>query len=290
MGYSGKHHKKSRIALNAENSSFKIFLCIALSTLLMSLFTACNKNSGNMIIVAGSTSVQPYAEVLAEEYAHSHPDQEVDIQGGGSSAGIAAAESGTAEIGMSSRRLKENEKNLWSVEIAKDGLAIIVNPGNPVSNLSLEQIQLIYSGEIRKWNYLGGPDNNIHVIAREEGSGTRSAFEELVMGNAIITPRAIVQDSNGTVKQLVADDLNAVGFISLGLLDNSVKALRVDGVEATDENISNEKYSLFRSFLFITQGPPEGLSKQFIDFVLSDAGQRILMDEGLISISGGYKQ
>lgn len=243
---------------------------------------ACAQRPAEGIIIAGSSSVQPYAEVLAEDYSLSHPESEIDIQGGGSSAGITAVETGTADIGMSSRALNENEQALWSVEIAKDGLAIIINPQNPVQDLTLDQIRDIYTTQISDWSELGGPRASIHIIAREDGSGTQSAFESLVMRKAQITPRAIIQDSNGAIRQLVSGDRNSIGFISLGLVDQTVKAIRLDGVAPTRENVINGSYSLFRPFLFVANGPPTGLTKQFIDFTLSSEGQQLLVNEGLI--------
>lgn len=250
--------------------------------------SGCNRKSEACVIVAGSTSVQPYAEVLAEEYMVIHPGAEIDIQGGGSAAGITAAQSGTADIGMSSRQLKDEEKGLWSVEIARDGLAIVVNPNNPVQDLTLEQIRDIYSEAVTDWSEVGGRNAKIHVITREEGSGTRSAFTELVMGKtAEITPRAIVQDSNGAVRQLVADDPNAIGFISLGLVNDKVKALKLGGIAATSENIENGSYNLSRPFLFVALSEPTGLAKEFIDYILSPEGQKLLNNEGLIPPSKG---
>ncbi|KPU45218.1 phosphate-binding protein PstS 1 precursor [Oxobacter pfennigii] len=256
----------------------------------ISLMLACSHMTQAGMIVAGSTSVQPYVEILAEEYMVLYPDAEVDIQGGGSSAGITAAQSGTADIGMSSRALNDEEKSLWYVEIAKDGLAVIVNPGNPIQNLSLEQIRGIYSATITDWSQVGGVNSRIHIITREEGSGTRSAFEELVMNKSEITPKAIVQDSNGAVRQLVADDPNAIGFISLGLVNERVKALHLEDVAATRENIMNGSYSLSRPFLYITNGQPTGSAKQFIDFSLSPEGQKLLSDEGLITSAEGTEK
>jgi phosphate transport system substrate-binding protein len=253
----------------------------------VNLLSACSLTPKAGIIVAGSTSVQPFAEVLAEEYMILHPDVEIDIQGGGSAAGIMAAQSGTAEIGMSSRALSGEEKNLWYVEIARDGLAVIVHSGNPIQNLTLNQIRDIYAATISDWSQLGGPQAKIHVITREEGSGTRSAFESLVMGKTRITPRAIVQDSNGAVRQLVTDDPNAIGFISLGLVNETVKALHLGGIAATRENVINGNYGLSRPFLFVTRGLPAGQTKQFIDFALSAEGQKLLTAEGLIPTSDG---
>ena len=247
----------------------------------------CGASDQSQIIVAGSTSVQPYAEVLAEEFSHQYPGSEVDIQGGGSSAGISAAESGTAEIGMSSRHLTEKESHLLAVEIAKDGLAVIIHPSNPIEDLTLEQIQRIYTMDITEWSELGGPQKKIHLIAREEGSGTRSAFEELVMDKKAITPKCIIQDSNGAVRQLVSDDPYSVGYISLGLLDDSVKALKLEGVLPSSEAIENGTYSLYRPFLFVMSTAPSGMTKTFLDFTMSPDGQKILMDEGLIPPSEG---
>jgi len=252
--------------------------------LLAGTLSACSRSS-TAIIISGSTSVQPYAEILAEEYAHIRPDIQIDVLGGGSSAGVMAAEDGTAAIGMSSRELTEAELELWHVMIAKDGLAVVVHPNNPIQDLTLEQVRDIYSAQITNWSELGGTDARIHVITREEGSGTRSAFESLVMGKeAFITQRAIVQDSNGAVRQLISDDRNAIGFLSLGLVEHSdsIRSLLLDGVEATAENVMNGRYNLYRPFLFITKEEPVGEVKAFIDFVLSPEGQALLAHEGLI--------
>jgi phosphate transport system substrate-binding protein len=212
-----------------------------------------------------------------------NPDINIDIQGGGSAAGILSAKSGTADIGMSSRSLQGDEMDLWNVEIAKDGLAIIVNPKNSINNLTLEQVRSIYSGQITNWNLVGGGKSAIHVFTREEGSGTRSAFESYVMNKTEIMAKAMVQDSNGAVRQLVADDPGAIGFISLGLVDKSVKSVALDGIMATREHVIDGSYGLSRPFLFVTLHEPEGLVKDFIDYVLSTKGQELLNAEGLVT-------
>jgi len=269
--------------------SKKLFIPIMLTAAVF--LAACagseNNNTGNQtgFIIAGSTSVQPYVEILVEEYALLHPDKIIDVQGGGSSAGIQAVESHTAEIGMSSRNLRDTERDLWSIEITKDALAIIINPDNPVTSLTLEEIRGIYAADYVNWSQLGGPDARIHVIAREEGSGTRSAFEELVMDERRITPRAIVQDSNGSVRQLVSDDPFSIGFISLGLVDvgeRPVKALRINDIAATKNNVLSGDYLLYRSFLFVALERPTGNVMEFIEFIRSPQGQKIMSDEGLI--------
>lgn len=260
---------------------------LALSVFIVGLMPSCSCIPRASIVIAGSTSVQPFAEILAEAYMTLHPDVTIDIQGGGSAAGILAAQTGAANIGMSSRALTEQEKSLWFVEIARDGLAIIVNPDNPIVNLTLNQVRDIYSGATTSWSSLDGPNTKIHVITREDGSGTRSAFESLVMGKTQITPRAIVQNSNGAVRQLVAGDRNAIGFMSLGLVDKTVKAVELDGIVASREDIINGSYGLSRPFLFLTRSPPSGTAKDFIDFSLSAEGEKILDTEGLITSQEG---
>jgi phosphate transport system substrate-binding protein len=277
--------KKSNLPVIMHRSFYRVttVICICLSLLITSLLAGCNNKPANSIIVAGSTSVQPFAEVLAEEYMRLNPEISIDIQGGGSSAGIKAAQSNTADIGMSSRDLKADEQDLWSVKIAKDGLAVIVHPSNPIKGLTLNQVRDIYAASIVNWDQLGGSNAKIHVFTREEGSGTRDAFKNLVMGDAEITPKALVQDSNGAVRQLVAGDEAAIGFVSLGLVNEKVKAFELEGVSATHENIINGSYKLSRPFLFITRSKPTGEVKAFIDFVLSAEGKRILTTEGLVA-------
>ncbi len=260
--------------------SILLFLMLFLSG--SPFLTGCTRSSAS-IIVAGSTSVQPFAEVLAEEFMILNPDVVIDIQGGGSAAGIMATNSGTADIGMSSRKLKDDEKNLWSIEIARDGLAVIVHPDNPINSLGLEQVRGIYSGTIDNWQSIGGTKSPIHIFTREEGSGTRSSFESLVMNSTEIMAGAMVQDSNGAVRQLVGDDPAAIGFISLGLVDRTVKALELDGITPTAENILNGTYHLSRSFLFLTYSEPEGIVKEFIDFSVSEKGRGLLNAEGLVT-------
>ncbi|MDR0197192.1 MAG: phosphate ABC transporter substrate-binding protein [Oscillospiraceae bacterium] len=246
------------------------------------------------VVVAGSTSVQPYVEILAEEFSRLYPEGAIDIQGGGSSAGITAVESGAAGIGMSSRELSEKESGLQSIVIAKDALALIVHPNNPVNNLTGAQVRDIYTRKITDWSEVGGAKGKIHVISREEGSGTRAAFEELVMNGEAVTARAIIQNSNGAVRQLVSDDPGAVGFVSLGLAENQtglkpVKALSLDGVPPTRESVLNGEYTLYRPFLLVTDGELTGTAALFVEFALSEAGQRILTEEGLISYYSGVR-
>lgn len=236
------------------------------------------------ITIAGSTSVQPISEALAEEFMTKNPNIKVNIQGGGSSAGIKAAQEGTANIGSSSRELKSEESGLTETVICKDGIAITVNTKNAVNNLSVDQIKKIYTGEITNWKEVGGADQKINVVTREAGSGTRGAFEELVMSKQNINDKAIVQNSTGAVRTVVASDPNAIGYISLAGLDQTVKAVTVEGVQVSTDNIINGTYKIQRPFLYLTKEAPAGAVKTFIDFVLSAEGQSIIKQEGLVSV------
>jgi len=261
--------------------------CLLLWGCLTISAVGCGKNGGaqNAITIAGSTSVQPFAEKLAEVYMHQHPQIRIDVQGGGSSAGIFAAEQGAADLGASSRELIGKEKNLQEIPIAYDGIAIIVHKQNPLNNLSLNQIRQIFQGEITDWGQLHIKPHPIDIITREEGSGTRNAFEEMVMGkHAEITPMALVQDSNGSVREIVANDPYAIGYISMGLVDQRVKALSVDGVAPTRQNVKDRRYKLVRRFLLVTKGLKPGPCQDFVNFILSANGQSLLETEGLVGV------
>lgn len=229
------------------------------------------------IIVAGSTSVQPLSEELAQEFMTKHPGVRINVQGGGSGAGITAAKTGAAQIGSSSRDLKpEEEANLKVFEIAKDGIAIVVHPSNKVSKLTTEQIRKIFSGEITNWKQVGGKNAKIMLVIREAGSGTRGAFEELVMGKTPVLPSAIVQGSTGAVMASVAQAKNAIGYMSMGAVDKTVKAVKVDGVAANEQNVVKKRYKIARPFLYLTKGEPTGLAKAFIEYVLGKEGQKLV--------------
>lgn len=239
------------------------------------------------LVLAGSTSVQPFAEKLAEEFMNANPGVEVIVQGGGSTAGIQAVRSAVAEIGMSSRNLKGDEKSLRPVVIARDAIAVIVHPDNPVRALTLDQVRDIFAGRIRTWDRVGGRPEEIVRVSREEGSGTLGAFREMVMRKVPQDPGSLVQDSNGAVRETVATSRRLVGFVSLQflLLDDRVKGVAVDGVEPTADNAASGAYVLVRPFLFVTVDEPTGLALDFERYVLGGEGQRTLAAEGLVPSS-----
>lgn len=258
--------------------------------LLLLLGTAgCRKpgaraDSSMTLTVAGSTSVQPFAEKWAELYMHKHPGTQINVQGGGSTAGIRAAQTGTAQLGASSRELKPDESALRAVVVARDGIAVVVHPRNPLNGLNLEQLRRIFSGAIQNWKEIGGIDREITPITREEGSGTRTAFEELVMKKEPMSSDALVQDSTGAVRELVRSDESAIGYISLGQLNGQVKPVELDGVEPTEAAAVAGRYPLVRPFLFVLKDEPSGLTREFLAFVQSAEGQMLARREGLVPV------
>jgi phosphate transport system substrate-binding protein len=253
--------------------------------LLALLLVACGQADAGGLTVTGSTSVTPFAEQLAEQYQHAHPGAVINVQGLGSSAGIRAALDGVAEIGMSSRDLQPDESaQLEELVIARDALAIIVNPANPIASLTTAQIQDIFTGAVRSWDAVGGPPRPITLVSREAGSGTFGAFEELVMKNKPITQLALRQGSNGAIRQIVAEDPNAIGYISLGIVDPTVKALEIDGVAPSVEHVEAGAYTLVRPFLFVWQKGRKltPLAQGYVDYIMSPAGQAELEKAGLV--------
>jgi phosphate transport system substrate-binding protein len=243
------------------------------------------KKTEQKIQIAGSTSVQPVAQKLADEYNKKHPNVKINVAAGGSGVGITRAKDGTADIGTSSRDLKEEEKpGLNQFVIGKDGIAIVVNANNPVSDLTTDQIRDIFSGKITNWKEVGGPDKTINVVTREEGSGTRGAFEEIIMKGTKIKGGAIVQSSAGAIKQTVAQDPDAVGYISLASLSSEVKALKISGVAPSEQTVLDGTYKVQRPFLFLTKGEPTGAVKEFIDWVLSSEGQAVIKSEKVVPV------
>lgn len=228
--------------------------------------------------------MQPVAEILAGEYQKQNPGCKIFVQGGGSSAGIRAVIDGISDIGASSRELAADEKGLHEIVIARDGIAVIVHPELKIKSLNITQLKGIFSGSMRNWREVGGPDHEIIVVTREAGSGTRGAFEELVMDKTPIFQEALVQASTGTVKQTVVNTGYSIGYISLSALDEKMKGIGVNGAAPSVENIRNGSYLLARPFLFLTKNAPAGEVKKFIDFVLDGAGQKIIAEEGLVSV------
>ena len=243
--------------------------------------------SGSISMV-GSTSMEKLDNALSEAFMEEYPDVTVTAEFVGSGAGIEAVTNGTADIGNSSRSLKDEEKAAGVVEnvVAIDGIAVCVDPANEVADLTKEQLTNIYNGTVTNWKEVGGADEPIIVIGREAGSGTRGAFEELV-DLVDGCKYANELDSTGAVIAKVASTPGAIGYASLDALDDSVKALSLEGVEATAENIKAGNYFLSRPFVMATKGEiseQNDLVQAWFDFVLGDEGQQVASEVGLITV------
>jgi phosphate transport system substrate-binding protein len=248
--------------------------------------TGTNGNTYTLSI-SGSTSVGPLAEKLADKYVEIK-DIKIEVNQIGSSAGITNATSGVSEIGMSSRDLKEEEKanGLKETIVAYDGIVVVTHPSNKVKDLTMEQVKQIFTGEVTNWKELGGDDMEIVVVSREDGSGSRDAFQEIVdYSSSELVRSAIIASGNGNIKTTVAMNKHAVGFISFEYIDESISTVDINGVEATAENVLQQTYSLSRPFLFVYK--EEDLStagQQFIDYILSPKGQSVVSEAGVIPL------
>lgn len=241
------------------------------------------------ITITGSTSVEKILNDMIDEFVAYNPEVTINYTGTGSSSGISDTVSKANDIGASSRELKGEEKvaDLKEVIFAHDGIAVVVNPENKVKDISLSDLVKIYSGEITNWKEIGGNDANIVVVSREDASGTRSAFEELIkLGDAGgLVETATVVEGNGTIQSSVAGNPNAIGYVSFAYIDSSVSSLTVEGVEPTAENAKAGTYSLSRPFLLVyMESDASNEVKAFLDFAVSPEGQEFVAEHGGIKV------
>ena len=279
-----------------RSKKLKLMVGALLVTMIGATFVGCGSNEDNnkasngdsvTISISGSTSVGPLMEKIQEKYEEENSNVTLEIQQNGSGAGIKDVISGISEIGMSSRELKDEEKtSVQGTTVAYDGIALLVNPNNPVKNISLDDVRKIYTGEITNWKELGGKDSPIVVVSREEGSGTRDAFQEIVgYKSEELKKDATISDGSGAVKTTVAGNENAIGFASFEYIDNTVSALSVNDVEPTAENVKAGQYKISRPFILVTK--EDSLTEdgqKLIDFALSAEGQQIVEENKLITI------
>lgn len=242
------------------------------------------------IVITGSTSVEKILNDMKDEFEALNPDVNIQYTGSGSSAGIKDTTNKVNNIGASSRELKKEEmvEGIVTEVFAYDGIAVIVNPENEtVSDLTVQQLCDIYSGKITNWSEVGGEDGEIFVVSREASSGTRDAFEELIglEDAGGLTASAATSEGNGPVQAAVAENANAIGYVSFSFIDETVKAVTVDGVEATPENAKAGTYMLSRPFIFCYfEDNATEAGKAFLEFALSDAAQEIVTSHGGITV------
>ena len=243
------------------------------------------------LTIQGSTTVLPIAQAAAEAYMDNNPDADITVRGGGSGTGIAALIDGATDIADASRPMKDKEiktareKGINPVAhiVARDGIAVVVHPDNPINEISIQDIKAIYTGEISRWDKIGGK-GSIVVVSRDAASGTFEAFNELALNNAKLTDAALMLASNLEIARTVAQTPGAIGYIGLGYLSDDVKALKVEGILPSEATVNDGSYPLARPLFMYTNGNPKGLAKGFIDFIMSTTGQEIVKEAGFVPV------
>ena len=270
----------------------KLFAAMVAACMMAAVCTGCGSNGtkgGNLtgsLSLAGSTSMEKLCEAMSESFMEANQGVTVTVEYTGSGAGLESLAAGSVDIGNASRGLKDEEKANGSVEniVAIDGIAVITDKNNSLSDISADDLAKIYTGEVANWNEIGGADQPIVVIGREAGSGTRDAFEEL-MEIKDACKYAQELDSTGAVLAKVASTPGAIGYVSLDVVDDTVIGLKIDGVEPTEEQILAGKYLLQRPFVMATKGEisaQNDVVKAWFDYVHSEAGKEIIKKVGLI--------
>jgi phosphate transport system substrate-binding protein len=251
------------------------------------------------IKISGSTTVLPIVQKAADQYMAAHPEADIQISGGGSGVGIQAIGAKTVDIGMSSREVTKDEMAKYPrfvvTPVAQDGIAVIVNPANEIQYITLDQVKGIYLGTITKWTEITGANvpgtnNQIVIIGRDSASGTRTYFDETVLLKATPTNKMLEKNSNGAVLQTVAQTPGSIGYISIGFVSKDVKALPIwynaqKFVAPTIDNVKTKTYPISRDLYVITNGQPTGLTGEFIKYILGPDGQKIVADEGYVTLT-----
>ncbi len=249
--------------------------------------TASGSDLSGSLSLSGSTTVLPIAQEAADMFMENYPKVTVNVQGGGSSVGISNVAEGIVDVGDSSRELNNDEssKGLVDHKIAYDVIVVITNKNVPVENLSADQVKGIFTGTIKNWQEVGGPDAPITVVVRDSSSGTREMFDEKALQKQKPLSGAIETNSNGIMRQTISSTPNAIGYVSLGYADGSVKLLDYGGVAGNQANALNGSYPLSRYLHMFTKGEPSDLAKAFIDYVLSNDFQNQVVSKEYIPIT-----
>ena len=293
--------------MKRKNSSHVLVMLTLAALLIASIAVAGCTDTGSKtpvtpskqtLKISGSTTVLPIVQKAADQYMTSHPEADIQVSGGGSGVGIQAIGAGTVDIGMSSREVTKDELAKYPsfvvTSIAQDGIAVIVNPANGIQNITLDQIRDMYSGKIATWNQITGADspgtsNRIVIVGRDSASGTRTYFDETVLLKATPSSTMLEKNSNGAILQTVAQTPGAIGYVSIGFVSNDVKALPIrytaqKVVAPTIDNVKSRSYPISRDLYLITNGQPGGPTGDFIRYILSPDGQKIVADEGYVTL------
>lgn len=261
-------------------------------TILISILAVTGIVFAGQITITGSTTVFPIAQKSAEVFMDANPEINISLRGGGSGVGIAALINGQADIANASRSMKtkelklarENGINVVENIVARDGLAIVVNPSNDIEEITMETMKKIYEGSIKNWSELGGESMPIVVISRDYSSGTFEVFKELVLKGAKVSDNALLLASNKAVQTTVANTPGAIGYIGIGYLNETVKTLKLNGVLPTVKTVNNKTYKLARPLFMYTNGKPSGDLGEFMEFIFSQQGQTIVEEVGYIPV------
>lgn len=239
------------------------------------------------IDIAGGTAHIPVMKEAAKQISRKNPDIRFSIAAGGSGVGVQKVGEGIVDIGNTGRPLSNEEVakyGLKSYPFALDGVAIALNPNNPVRNLTADQVKNIFSGKIKNWSELGGRSAPIHLYSRDEASGTREVFWEKLLNKGSISTSANIVASNGAMKSALTGDVDSIGYLSIGYLDKQVSVPVLDGIAPTQENAESGKYPIVRKLYMNTKGEPQGLTADFIHYVLGPEGQKITTAAGYIPL------
>ncbi len=271
----------------------KLFLLSIVVMMITMVGVGClDRDTGEQLTITGSSTVLPASQALSEEFMVKYPEHRVSVSGGGSGVGIAAMIDNEIDIAQSSRDMRQEEidsarrNNVEPIEhtIAWDGITFVVHPDNPVSELTFEELKGIYTGTIRNWNEVGGEDRTISAVSRDSSSGTYAFVRDAVLDGEDYGSHILSMGATGGIVQEVSQNRGAIGYVGYAYLDDRTKALSLDEgqgpVPPTAESIQSGDYSLARPLHFYTNGEPTGLTKEFLDFVLSTEGQDIVMDVG----------
>jgi len=256
------------------------------------LFSVNSVSASEKLVIKGSTTVLPIAQVVAESFMKDYPEIKVTLSGGGSGNGIKALLDGTTNIADASRFIKSKEvkkacgKSVYPVpfKVALDAIIPVVNKINSVKDLSLKDLKNIYLGKIRNWKKLVGPDMKIVVVSRDSSSGTYEVWDKIVLKEKRVTPRALTLASNGAVVQAVASTKGAIGYIGLGYLNKTLKLVTIDGIKGSEKTTQSGEYPISRALFMFTNGWPKGSTAKFINYIQSIQGQKLVKKAGSISI------